>query len=94
MSESRNQTSSNLVAEILDIVAKEAMAERERLKPDVDLADLDIQSADYVMILMAIEERYGVYISVDEELSEAKTVGDLCDLVVRNIESSAEGTPA
>lgn len=67
------------------------MTDRSSLTPDTMLVDLDIQSADYVMILMAIEERFGTYISVDEELTEAKTVRDLCDLVVGRIEASSVG---
>ena len=36
--------------------------------------------------LLAIESEFGVYLSVDGELSEARTVGALLDIVVRQIE--------
>jgi len=68
-------------SQLLDIVAQEGMIDRGRLNKDAVLLDLDIQSADYVMILMAIEEKWGVYLPVDENLTEAKTVGDLVELV-------------
>ncbi|MBU4530971.1 MAG: phosphopantetheine-binding protein [Hoeflea sp.] len=68
-------------SQLLDIVAQEGMIDRGRLNKDAVLLDLDIQSADYVMILMAIEEKWGVYLPVDEDLTEAKTVGDLVELV-------------
>lgn len=84
-------TTRDLTRELIEIVAKEAMVDVSALSRDSALQDLDIQSADYVMILMAVEERYGVYISVDTDFSEAKTVGDLVDIVARKIE---EGTGA
>lgn len=72
-------------SQLLDIVAQEGMIDRESVKLDAVLAELDIQSADYVMILMAIEEKWGVYLPVDEELTEAETVGDLVSLVTQKI---------
>jgi len=77
----------NIEDELLDIVAKEALVDRELLKPDATLESLSIESADYLMVLMAIEEKYGVYISVDEQLAEAKTVRDLLNMITANIEA-------
>lgn len=78
-----------LEAELLDIVAEEAMVERAVLQPEAALNDLDIASADFVMVLMAIEEKYGVYISVDQELTDLKTVKDLLTLASEKIEAGA-----
>lgn len=78
---------------ILAIVATEVMIDKEKLRLDAPLSDLDIQSADYVMILMAVEEKFGVYISVDSELTDAATVGDLVNVVsgrIRNAPSLAQ----
>lgn len=74
------ETTKKLEDELLDIVAEEAMVERELLTREAKLEDLDIASADFVMVLMAIEEKYGVYISVDNELADLKTVQDLLSL--------------
>ena len=77
---------------ILAIVATEVMIDKEKLRLDAPLNELDIQSADYVMILMAVEEKFGVYISVDSELTEAATVGDLVNVVssrIRNASAAA-----
>ncbi len=82
-----NPTShTEMVDRILDIVASEGMIERARVAPDVVLDSLDVASADLMMILMAIEEEYGVYIPVDESLSEAKTVGELINAITSHIE--------
>ena len=77
--------SKKLEDELLDIVADEAMVDREALQRDALLEDLDIASADFVMVLMAIEEKYDIYISVDNELSDLKTVQDLLTLAGEKI---------
>ena len=84
----------DIADQIIEIIAAEGMIERERLSPDTELASLDIQSADYVMILMAVEEKFGVYISVDSELTDAKTVGELVALVAGRIREGASGAAA
>jgi acyl carrier protein len=75
----------DLMQEVIDIVAAEAMIERDKLSAGTPLKELDIQSADYVMILMAVEERFGVYISIGSEFSDAETVGDLVRVVAAKI---------
>ena len=81
-----------LLAQLMEIVSKEAMIEPDKLKPDTLLEELDIQSADYVMILMAVEEKFGDYVSVDSDLSEARTVGELAQFVARKIKEGADGS--
>ncbi|MCP3970495.1 MAG: hypothetical protein GY717_09310 [Rhodobacteraceae bacterium] len=71
--------------DLLDLVSQEAMVRRDKLTRQAKLEDLDMASADFVMILMAIEEKYGAYISVDNELADLKTVQDLLTLVTRKI---------
>lgn len=81
-----------LLAQLMEIVSKEAMIELDKFKPDTLLEELDIQSADYVMILMAVEEKFGVYISVDSDLSETRTVGELARFVAGKIREGADGS--
>jgi acyl carrier protein len=71
---------------LLAIVAEEGMVKDRELTSETRLDELGIESADFVMILMAIEEKFGVYVPVDESLTEAKTVGELLDVVVRHID--------
>ena len=74
-----------LTEDLRSLVAREGMIDPDSLKLDTDLADLGIASADFVMILMAIEEEYDVYISVDTDITEAKTVGDFLTLLKAKI---------
>ena len=76
-----------LTRELLEMVAEEGMVEASEITPERPLEELDIQSADFVMILMAIEEKYGVYVSVDNELTDVVTVQDLLDLAISKIEA-------
>jgi acyl carrier protein len=84
----------DLMREVIEIVAAEAMIDDEKLAPDTLLKDLDIQSADFVMILMAVEEKFGVYISIDSEFSDAETVGDLVRIVAAKIAERPAGAIA
>lgn len=65
---------------LLGIVAEEGMVDRDSLKLDAELTDLQIESADFVMILMAVEEEFDIYLSVDNELTDIKTVQDLLNV--------------
>jgi acyl carrier protein len=70
---------------LLDIVAEEGMVDRAKLVDNAELDALGIKSADLVLVLMAIEGDFGVYLSVDGELSEARTVGAMLQAVTRQI---------
>ena len=74
--------------QLLDLFAAESMLERSELSMDTELDNLSIESADIVMILMAIEEKYGVYISVDDDFSEAKTLKDLVGMISNKVEEA------
>lgn len=76
-----------LVSQLLEIVATEAMVDISKLTLETELESLDIQSADYVMILMAIEEKFGTYISIDSDFTDAKTISDLVRIVMAKIEA-------
>lgn len=76
-----------LTKELLELVAQEGMLEPSEITPERPLEELDIQSADFVMILMAIEDKYGAYVSVDNELTDVVTVQDLLNLAISKIEA-------
>lgn len=63
--------------ELLDIIAKEGVIDRAKLTPEATLETLNFASYDMVMILMAIEEKYKVYLPVDEDISNVKTLDEL-----------------
>jgi acyl carrier protein len=72
--------------ELLDVIAKEGLIDRAKLTPDATLESLAFASYDMVMILMAIEEKYNVYLPVDAEITEVKTLDQLLGLLSARIE--------
>lgn len=74
---------------LLELVAREGMVERDQLVADATFEDLGIQSADMVVILMAIEEEFGVYIPVDGDLAEARTLGDFVKVLAARMKEGA-----
>ncbi len=78
---------SDFAQRVLDIIAKEGMVDRSKLTADATLAELEVASIDVVMILNGLEEQFGIYIPVDQTISEVKTVRDLVTAVHRLVES-------
>lgn len=71
---------------LLTIVSREGLVERAKLVPDATLDSLGIASADVIVMLMAIEEEFGVYIPVDGSLSDSKTVGEFLAALLPHVE--------
>jgi acyl carrier protein len=74
-----------MIDEIVDVICKEGMVEREKVTPDATIESLDLKSIDIVMILTAIEEKFDVYIPMDGSFQEARTVQDLIDALTAHI---------
>ncbi|GGE98338.1 phosphopantetheine-binding protein [Stappia taiwanensis] len=74
---------------LLDLVATEGMVERDKLTLEATFEELGIQSADMVVILMAIEEEFGIYIPVDGDLADAQTVGDFLKVLAERMKDNA-----
>ena len=66
-----------LANQIIDLIVKEGMVEREKATLDATIESLDLKSIDIVMILQSIEEKFDVYIPMDGPFHEARNIGDL-----------------
>ncbi len=73
----------SLAAQIFEVIVSEGKIDPAKATPDATLASLEVQSIDIVMILMAIEEKFGVYVPIDGGMAEAKDLSGF----VRQIES-------
>jgi acyl carrier protein len=71
--------------QIIDVIVKEGMVDREKATLDATIESLDLKSIDVVMILTAIEEKFDVYIPMDGPFHEAKNIGDLVDAIAAHI---------
>lgn len=74
--------------QILDLIISEGNIDPSRITPGATLDSLEVQSMDIVMILMAIEEKFGVYVPIDGQIAEAKDltsfVGSVADRILGN----------
>ena len=71
--------------QILEIIVKEGMVEESRVVPEATLKSLELDSMAIVMILMAVEEKFNVYVPIDSSLSEATTLQALIDTILDRV---------
>jgi acyl carrier protein len=64
----------DLEHQILDLIICEAKVDPSRITPEATLASLEVHSVDIVMLMLAIEDKFGVYIPIDGKIAEAKDV--------------------
>ncbi|MGH6795015.1 MAG: acyl carrier protein [Methylocella sp.] len=74
-----------LASQIIDVIVKEGMVDREKATLDATIESLDLKSIDIVMILTAIEDKFDVYIPMDSPFQEARNIGDLIDAIAAYI---------
>lgn len=74
---------------VIAVIVKEGMLDRDRLKPDATLSDLQIESIDVVQILMGLEDEFGVYIPVDGPLASVTRFGELVDVLAGIVSANA-----
>ena len=75
-----------LANQIIDMIVKEGMVDREKATLDATIESLDLKSIDIVMILTAIEDKFDVYIPMDAPFHDAKNIGDLIDAIAAYID--------
>jgi acyl carrier protein len=88
---------SGLRETLKQLISKEALVEQSKLVPEATLESLNIDSLDMSMLLMAIEEKFDIYLSVDSDLEQVVTFKDLVDLLQTKIQQggqSKQGTSA
>lgn len=74
----------SLSEELIELIASEALVDRETLIPGAKLDSLGIDSVDFVSIMFAVEERYSVTIE-DDEISKSATLADMLSLFEKKI---------
>jgi len=88
--ETQVQDKAQLVDEIIEVIVKEGMVDRDKVQPDATIESLDLKSIDIVMILTAIEEKFDVYIPMDGSFQDAKDVQGLIDAIAVHIQKEKE----
>lgn len=78
---------SEVAEAIVDIIAKEASLEGDRIRLDSTMQDLAIESIDAVQIMFAIEERFGIDLPADDASIDFSSVGGLVQAVEARVQA-------
>ncbi|MCB1480570.1 MAG: acyl carrier protein [Rhodobiaceae bacterium] len=62
--------------QIIDIIEKEGKIDRDLIRPDATLETLGFESIDVVLILMGIEDKFDVYLPMDDDLAAATNLAE------------------
>lgn len=73
---------------IVDIIVRETKLDRSRVTPDATFESLDLQSIDLVEVMMALEEKFGIYFPMDFNLFEARNVEQFVKVITSRIISA------
>jgi len=75
-------------SELLDLIAKEAIIDRDKLTREATLEDLGISSLDVISMLFELEERWGVVIE-EADMPQMSTLGEMVDFLLTRINAEA-----
>ncbi len=89
--EAKNPDQTGLVDQIIDVIVKEGMIDRDKVQPDATIESLGLKSIDIVMILTALEEKFDVYIPMDGPFHDAKDVKSLIDAMATYLAKEKAG---
>ena len=78
---------------VIDVIITEGMVSPEKVTPDATIESLEIESIEFVMILNGLEERFDIYIPVDEEVTDIASVDNLIDEIHRRLLEGDDGSP-
>lgn len=77
---------------IVTILVEEGTVNRSSIVPEATLESLDLQSVDIVRILLAIEEKLGIYVPIDNELASARNLSEFIAPIAGSINSQARAS--
>jgi acyl carrier protein len=74
--------------ELLNLIAAEAIIDRQKLTREATLDDLGISSLDVITLLFELEDKYGVAIE-EGDMPPMTTLGELVDFLLSRINAEA-----
>lgn len=79
---------------LIEIIVEDGMIPREKLVPEATMESLNLASYDLVMVLMGIEDKFGIYLTVDAGLTDAKTLDELLNHLAQRIAAGESDEPS
>lgn len=80
---STEMTESDISQQVREVIANESRIDIEKLTPEATLEDLEIESIDMVEILMGIEEKFDIYVPMNDQMANNKCIADVIREVTR-----------
>jgi acyl carrier protein len=77
-------------SELLDMLAAEAILDRDRLTREARLSDLGVSSIDVISLLFELEERTGVQIE-EGDMPQMETLGEMVDHLLSKLNTAGAG---
>ncbi len=71
--------------QLVDLFVTDGMVDRAAITPEATLDSLGVQSVDIMMVLMSVEEKFGIYVPIDEKLTDIKNLQGFIDHIVDRI---------
>ena len=78
-------------SELLDLIAQEAIIDRDKLVRTATLEDLGISSLDVISMLFELEEKYGVVIE-EGDMPQVTTLGEMVDFLMGRINAEQKAS--
>ena len=79
----------SLEAELIDIIAKEALVDADKLKKDATLEEIGLDSVDMVSVIFAVEDKYGVTIG-ENDVEKTATLGQMLAMIEGKVADKAQ----
>lgn len=76
---------------VLDIIAKEGGIERDSIKLESTLQDLNVHSLDGVQIIFTLEDKFGINVPEEQVKHATGTVAELIDGIERLVAAKNQG---
>lgn len=89
---STDANESGISEQIREVIARESRIDIEKLKPEATLEDLEIESIDMVEILMGIEEKFDIYVPMNDQVMNNKCIDDVIREVTRLVNEKQGAT--
>ncbi len=70
-----------MLDEIIAIIVEEGKVAPEAVVPEATLESLGLVSIDVLSILMGVEEKFNVYLPMSEDLSSARNLAELIEVI-------------
>ena len=82
-----------LLEKFVDIIANEGAVDRTKVVPQATLESLGLESIDVVMILMGVEDKLGIYLPMDSNMSSARNLSEFVASIAHAMKSNAATEP-